>query len=210
VVVLVALAAGLIQVRAVVPATVLAALSIAAVAVRCRARGAGAAAVLVLALFAGSTFAQSAAIEAVARLAAPSEPPRARAIVPAAASCFTPAAAATAAALAPGLVLAPIDLGPEILYFTPLSVLGAPYHRNVVGNLAVLDAFAAPPEDARRRAGTLGVAYLFYCPGEPVPEPLPAGSLGALLERGDTPPWLAPIPADEEARIRLYRVVADG
>ena len=206
VVVGVSLAVGFLQVRAVVPATVLAALPIAAVAVRWKARAVGPVLPVLFflgGLLAGSTFAQTVSIEAAARLAA------GKAAAPAAAAaapCWTPAATAAAAALPHGLVLAPIDLGPEILYFTPHSIVGAPYHRNGAGNLAVLDAFAATPADAVRLAGALGAGHIFFCPGEPRYEATAPDSLDSALERGDVPAWLTPILGDPDARIRLYRI----
>ena len=184
----------------------LAALPIAAVAVRWKARAVGPVLPVLFflgGLLAGSTFAQTVSIEAAARLAA------GKAAAPAAAAaapCWTPAATAAAAALPHGLVLAPIDLGPEILYFTPHSIVGAPYHRNGAGNLAVLDAFAATPADAVRLAGALGAGHIFFCPGEPRYEATAPDSLDSALERGDVPAWLTPILGDPDARIRLYRI----
>ena len=72
---------------------------------------------------------------------------------------------AALAALAPGVVLAPIDLGPRILTTTAHRVLAAPYHRNAAGNRAALAFYAAPPAEARAAALRSGATY-FLCPGQ--------------------------------------------
>ncbi|TKD53176.1 hypothetical protein [Sphingomonas baiyangensis] len=88
-------------------------------------------------------------------------------------ACAIEAGIATLAALPPGLVLAPIDLGPAILAETPHRVLAAPYHRNEVGNLAALRALAG-----ERPATATGADYRLDCSGvralrdEPRREPL--------------------------------------
>ena len=55
---------------------------------------------------------------------------------------------AALAALAPGVVLAPIDLGPRILTTTAHRVLAAPYHRNAAGNRAAPSMPPHPPKRA--------------------------------------------------------------
>ena len=49
-----------------------------------------------------------------------------------------------------GRMIAPIDLGPNILAATEHSVFAGPYHRNNDGNLAMIRAMMADPDTARR------------------------------------------------------------
>lgn len=76
-------------------------------------------------------------------------------------ACDLGSALAAARSLPPGLVLAPIDLGPRILAETDHHVLAAPYHRNVAGNLPALrHQFGLAPDP---RAA--GADYRLGCDG---------------------------------------------
>ncbi|HMN88153.1 MAG TPA: hypothetical protein PKA74_19530, partial [Bauldia sp.] len=208
-IILLSLGVGLVSggERVVLPATVIATLPIAgfALSVARGAKGAAAALAIVVGFFLGSTLMQSAAFEGIARLGAPSDVSGALSTdMP----CFTPAAAATAAALPPGLVLAPAAIGPDILYLTPHSVRASPFGRNAEDNRVVAGLFAAVPEEAHRQSLAIGGTYLFFCrTGAGTAE---SDSLSAMLERGEVPPWLVPVPADEEARVRLFRILPEG
>ena len=50
-------------------------------------------------------------------------------------------------------VLVVSNLGAPMLRYTPHRVLAGPYHRNIEGNLAALDAFTGPVATARRDRG---------------------------------------------------------
>jgi hypothetical protein len=80
-------------------------------------------------------------------------------------SCLTVSSVAPLAALAPGRVMAPIDLGPAILAATGHSIFAAPYHRNNDGNLAMLHVMLAPPPQARQILADRGVDYVVLCRG---------------------------------------------
>ena len=119
--------------------------------------------------------------------------------------CLNADAYAPLAALPPGLVLAPIDLGPFILAHTRHSALAAPYHRMTWGILAAHDALNAPAEAAEAQARRLSVGYVVDCPSDRS-DPDPKG-LTADLRRGRVPAWLKPLPSSGQA-LRLYRVEA--
>ncbi len=109
-----------------------------------------------------------------------------------------------------GLVLGFIDSGPFLLMETPHAVLAAPYHRNLKGNGAMLDAFLAPtdgvlaPMDGAaassvERLRALGIDYVAFCPGAPERHNYAAAApdgLAAALARGDVPDFLERIPLD--------------
>ncbi len=97
------------------------------------------------------------------------------------------------AGLAPGLIFAPIDSGSHLLVHTPLSVLGAPYHRNNHGNRTVIDGFSAEGVEAERIVKGTGARYLALCPGQVQAEALTARNpdgLAAQLLAGHIPSWL--------------------
>lgn len=137
-------------------------------------------------------------------LAAGAVVPHATAGAPAVAgSCSDAVALAELDALPPGRLLAPLDLGAYAIGATRLSVVGAPYHRNNRGNLAVYRAFLGSPKAARAIVEAWQVRYVATCAG--AFGEARAGSLAEALSRGRPPPWLSPIPTRNRA-LMLYRV----
>jgi len=112
------------------------------------------------------------------------------------------------ASLPRGRVLAFIDAGPFILLESDHAVLAAPYHRNQVGNLAMLDMFLAAPDAAQARMAARGIDYVAFCPGAPERYNYVAAapdSLVALLSKNQPPGFLERIPADATDLV-IYRV----
>jgi hypothetical protein len=112
-------------------------------------------------------------------------------------TCWRASEYAPLAALPKGLVLGFIDAGPFVLMQTPHSVLAAPYHRNVGGNVAMLEIFLAPPQQAGERLVALGVDYVAFCHGAPERHNYAAAApdgLAAALGRGDVPAFLERLP----------------
>lgn len=103
----------------------------------------------------------------------------------------------------PGLMVAPIFLGPYILTASRHSVLGAQYHRNVAGNRAAHAILAAPDAQAARAlVGRHGVDYVAVCTrGNPL-----AGPFAAQLAAGSVPAWLSRVSAPEAGPYRIYAV----
>jgi len=125
----------------------------------------------------------------------------------AAVRCDETRAYAPLAALPPGLVLAEVDFGPQILALTPHSVISAPYHRMGAAILAGHDAMAARPGADEATARGLDVVYLMVCParGPKFHDALDPQSLQRRLDRGETPAWLEPLSVPS-APLQLYRV----
>ena len=128
-------------------------------------------------------------------LGLPSDPPGAESK---SLSCLRPEAVKPLDALAPGLVLAPIDEGSHLLAFTRHSVIAAPYHRDNHGNRLVLVALLARPADAEPIVRASGADYVVICPAlrqaQIIAERAPDG-LAAALIAGRAPDWLTPLEA---------------
>lgn len=84
-------------------------------------------------------------------------------VVPASQRCDPGAALTTLAQRQPGVVLAPIDLGPRLLVETHHRVLAAPYHRNGYGIRAWMDGGRNPA-----LARIAGAEMLILCPTDTV------------------------------------------
>jgi hypothetical protein len=86
-----------------------------------------------------------------------------------------------------------------ILMETVHSVLAAPYHRNVKGNIATFDIYMGRPDEAGARLAALGADYIAFCPGSPdrhnYAATAPKG-LAAALARGEIPNDLERIPLE--------------
>lgn len=118
--------------------------------------------------------------------------------------------AAVLAGLPRGTILAPLDIGPDLLLATPDSVLATGHHRGARGMHDAIAAFTGAPDQALAIARANGIAYVALCPdlGEPqiYARAAPHG-LAADLLAGRVPGWLAPVSADG---LLVWRVVQPG
>ena len=107
-------------------------------------------------------------------------------------------------------VLAVSNLGAPMLRYTPHRVLAGPYHRNIDGNLAGLDAFAGPPGESEATARRNGVGLVAICRGNGESRffaaRAPEGLMAALLS-GKAPDWLEIVPESRGKPLELYRVL---
>jgi hypothetical protein len=127
-------------------------------------------------------------------------------------SCQTVSSLAPLARLAPGRVMAPIDLGPAILAATDHAIIAAPYHRNNDGNLAMLSAFLAPPQNARQILSGRHVDYVVMCSASLEQADfvrLAPGGLAAGLGRGETPDFLERLDLDPTRKLSVWRMRPD-
>jgi len=128
-------------------------------------------------------------------------------------SCSAGEHYAVLAAMPATVVLATSNFGAPILRNTHHRVLAGPYHRNIAGNLLVLDAFMGTEEQARTVIRDNGVTLLALCPSDDEGKMLanwaPAG-LMAEIEAGKLPDWLEPIEGTEKTALRLFRVRTDN
>jgi hypothetical protein len=119
--------------------------------------------------------------------------------------CFAPAAFVQLAALPPGRVLAPADIGPFILLFTPHAAMTAPYHRMGRAMLAAHEALDGPPGLDEARVRALGARYIVDCRGLVLLGDRPG--LAARLRAGEVPSWLGQV-SPPGAALQIYRVTA--
>ncbi|MEQ1951332.1 GtrA family protein [Mesorhizobium sp. CN2-181] len=124
-------------------------------------------------------------------------------------SCTADATYALLAKQPPTTVLVISNLGAPMIATTPHRVLAGPYHRNNAGNVAVLDAFMATPEEARTVMRREKIGLLAFCPGNDETGSLvdwaPNGLMAEIVN-GNPPSWLEPIPETLGQPLVLYRV----
>lgn len=124
-------------------------------------------------------------------------------------ACKTPDIWRRLDAYAPGLVMAPIDMGAYLIGGSGHSAVAAGYHRNNAGNAAMYAFFLAPPERARTMALRQGVDYVAICDGDFVEIGVPKAypdSLAAHLLADRPPEWLVRRPLDGGSGLRFYAV----
>jgi hypothetical protein len=123
--------------------------------------------------------------------------------------CLMPAAFVDLRALPPSRILTPVDLGAHMLLETPHSVVAAPYHRNQQG---VRDAFTVlngAPDEALAILDARGISLVVTCPAMNEMRGLADAdpqSLVRQLAAGTTPGWLI----DQSlagAPLKIYAVV---
>ena len=118
--------------------------------------------------------------------------------------CFARKAYRQLAALPPGNVMAPQDLGPFILVYTRDSAVIAPYHRMSNEILAVHNVWNAPPALAEARVRALRADYVVDCP--PYPIMAAPGTFGSLLRKAPPPAWLKPL-SPTKSILKIYQVL---
>jgi hypothetical protein len=132
---------------------------------------------------------------------------------PAASECYKRTDYAVLAAMTPTRVLAISNLGSPTLLYTPHNVLAGPYHRNVAGNLAALEAFVGSPETAREVTRRYGVELIAFCRDNSetafLAKRAPDGLLAGLIA-GKVPNWMAIVPESAGKPLQIYRVAPSG
>ncbi len=114
------------------------------------------------------------------------------------------------AALEPGLVLAPLDAGPQILGTSDHKIVAASYHRNQRPMADVLGALTGSVEEAQLIAERYGADYVAIC-GAAADVALyrtaaPDNFANALVS-GEVPQWLERDEVVGQDSLRVYRVV---
>jgi hypothetical protein len=123
--------------------------------------------------------------------------------------CLMPDAARLLAPLAGSVVMADLNIGPELLYRTRVKIVGSLYLRGLAGAMRLRAAWRARdldtvPEELR----AAGVQYVLACPGT-ARSPFVDGPETTLFDRlnhGDPPAWLRQLPGTAGSGWALYAV----
>lgn len=111
-----------------------------------------------------------------------------------------------------GEIIAPLDLGPQVLLHTRHSVVATGHHRGDAAIRFQIDSFSADPAEAGRRLRARGTRYVMTCPGLREQElyafRAPDGLMAALQD-DRAPGWMAPIALPENSGVRLWRVTPE-
>jgi hypothetical protein len=123
--------------------------------------------------------------------------------------CESAESMASLKALPEGTVAGSNNLGPLFLLQTGHRVIAGPYHRNVKGNLAWINAMTGTPEEARANLQMAKVTILAICPTEADESSLsseaPDGFLAQLIA-GKSFDWLEPVQDTMDKPLKLWRV----
>jgi hypothetical protein len=125
------------------------------------------------------------------------------------ASCHSSQSLAALLSEPSGTVAAANGLGPDILFSTPHRVLAGPYHRDVAGNLAWINAMIGTPDEAQTILTDAGTTLLAICPDDPDERDFlraaPNGFVGQLL-KGQTFSWIEPVQQTMGLPLRVWRI----
>ena len=126
-----------------------------------------------------------------------------------ASACDVQGAASALRRLPTGEILAPLDIGPRILYETGHSVVATSHHRGQRGMRSAIQAFISTPEEAQRSLRQRGTAYVALCPGLTEParyaQAAPEGLMARLLQ-GRAPDWLEPVPVPGDGSLEVWKI----
>jgi hypothetical protein len=115
-----------------------------------------------------------------------------------------------------------VNQGPGLLFYTPHTVMSAPYHTNVRGNLEATKFFsttdAAKAEEIARQYGIDMVVACKYVPVMYLKDGVrksdgdssrfaPNDSFTAKLVEGKVPEWLKEVPVPQPSKIALFEVL---
>jgi hypothetical protein len=107
-----------------------------------------------------------------------------------------------------GVVMAPTSVAAYLMTATHMSTVGAGYHRNDRGNMAMYRYFLSSPDQGRVIARQWRVQYVTFCPGDfrelNVARRWPA-SLATLLSTGRAPAHFHRLPL-QGTQLRFYRI----
>ena len=122
--------------------------------------------------------------------------------------CLLPTAFTALAAMPPGRVMSPIDLGAHILLYTPHAVVAAPYHRNQQGVRDAFRFFNDPLDNVRPMLAGRGITLVVLCPAMPELQGLPdraPDSFASLYAKGELPSWLDEVSRPDDV-LKVYAV----
>ena len=124
--------------------------------------------------------------------------------------CTIRPASREVAKLPPGGILAPLDMGPNLLINTDRAVLATGHHRGARAMRLTIDAFSGSPDQALAIMRANDLRYLAICPALPeLAHYRKRGPKGFAAQLGarQVPQWLEPIPMPAKSGMQLWRRV---
>ncbi len=107
-------------------------------------------------------------------------------------------------------VLAPLDIGPALLFSTDVTVVASSHHRNKIAMNDVIRFWMGRPQEAYKIVQAYRSDYVLYCPGISEPQlyskAAPDGMM-AQLSAGNVPAWLKPLHDPRLGAMKVYQVV---
>ena len=114
---------------------------------------------------------------------------------------------------APTTILAPIDLGAPLVFWTHHDVVATPHHRNNAAMADVIRVFLGDPAKAEALARARGATLIVVCRGAndfaAYRKANPAG-LAARLSSGKPPAWIEPEPLGVSTGLAAWRIRPAG
>lgn len=124
--------------------------------------------------------------------------------------CAIEAGAKRLAGLPATGILAPLDIGPQLLLATPHHVVATGHHRGARAIHDVIAVFRGPAAQARVLIERRGIGFIALCPAlaeaRIYAESAPGG-LAAQLVAGRAPAWLEPVVVPGDGSFKVWRVV---
>jgi hypothetical protein len=124
-------------------------------------------------------------------------------------NCAIPDNAGVLRALPRGEVLAPLDIGPQLIYETRHTVVATGHHRGQDAMRTVIETFTGSPEAARATLSARGTRYIALCPDLIEPgryKDAAAGGFMADLLEGRAPGWLEPVQVRHDGSLEVWRI----
>lgn len=108
-----------------------------------------------------------------------------------------------------GEILAPLDIGPQLLFASKHSVVATGHHRGETAMRVTISAFLGAPDQAHHVLVERGTRYLALCPDLAEPARYAAASPGGLMAqllRGRPPAWLEPVSVPGDGSLEIWRI----
>jgi hypothetical protein len=108
-----------------------------------------------------------------------------------------------------GEIMAPLDIGPQLLFETADTVVATGHHRGQRAMRVVIETFTGTPDHARAVLVERGTRYVAICPDLAEPgnyrAAAPSGLMASLLARR-APAWLEPVATAPDGSLQIWRV----
>lgn len=123
-------------------------------------------------------------------------------------ACSGPAFIAMLNQLPATTLMAVSNLGPDILIDTPHHVLAGPYHRNIEGLKASINAHILPADQAKLAMINSGATHYVWCKGaNEITIYGPENGFAADMLAGKVPVWLTKIAGAPNGDYSLYKLL---